>query len=1130
MDYSHSHAPRSGNLGSRASLRVRGLVIAVPEQCHLMLLLNIDDIRIPLVPADTFETFRNGLPAYLREVRQANSEASKALTLLMLIRQTFENIDADKPSKLIPDLEHYVSVRAGTIMIRGRIDALLGNLVIELKMTLDEARLDEAKTQLRKYVAALWAIDRQRTNYMLMATDGLRFRVYKPTAPLMAQGASPDDVTLEEVNLMDVEAAAPEDAFRWLDRYVLWRERIPPTTEEMARDFGIDSPTFASAMEGLKKAWNRGRATASAPFAEWSKYLSVVYGEAVGDETLFVKHTYLATLAKLMVYTYYSSGAIPSKEVIRKVLSGEAFKEWGIENFLEEDFFSWLVRGDAQEDGVKLAWELLKVLERYDLSKLTEDVLKGLYQGLVDPEARHDLGEYYTPDWLAEWIVERLFEDPRVTALDPACGSGTFLAAAIRKKSTTLKMEPHLRLIHILASVKGIDVHPLAVLISKANYLMALGDMVKFKAGRIHVPVYLANSIDFPTAKRDVEHGVEVYRYPVSNHDSLVVPKESVDKGISGELVEAVTRFARMVADETVKQEPSLFDKFVAKEVGGYGNLAEGAKDALWSTCKTLTKLIKDNRDTIYAFIVKNVYRPATIGRFDVVMGNPPWLSYRYVKLPDYQRSLKTMILKEHRLLPPKRAEHLTNMELATLFFARSVKVYLRDGGKIGFVMPRAVFTADQHDSFRSGDFDPQVGFTEVADLEGVTPLFKVPAAVIIAEKGMKPCIPKTATKMCGTLPEKNANLATVKKLQSQGKLESVVADLRLVKLGERTAWAYGSEGPCGGKPLRPGPSLYEKVFRRGADLIPRPLWWVDIKVSPKFGVNPEEPLVETSERAVDRATEAYKNLRMSGNVERNYLYESLLASDVLPFVHLDFRCLVLPLEPAGNRYTLLTRNDVEARGNQGMSRWLRKAEKEWTTRRGKKADKVSLYDWIDWSSKLTQQNPRAKFRLVYNVSGTYLSSCVIDCHQGHSITVNHTEIPLRGFVSDTKVVYFETDDSQEAHYLAAIFNSRVLDTIIKPMQSRGLWGPRDIHKKPLEIGIPRFDPKSKAHVELASLAETCAVTARKVMDEFVEKKGGKVDNLSPQVVGQLRSKIRDALAVELDRIDELVCEILTEQ
>ena len=113
-----------------------------------------------------------------------------------------------------------------------------------------------------------------------------------------------------------------------------------------------------------------------------------------------------------------------------KVLSGEAFKEWGIENFLEEDFFSWLVHAEAAAEGVTLAWELLKALERYDLSELTEDVLKGLYQNLVDPEARHDLGEYYTPDWLAEWIVERLLREPMRTSLDPASSRALILETA----------------------------------------------------------------------------------------------------------------------------------------------------------------------------------------------------------------------------------------------------------------------------------------------------------------------------------------------------------------------------------------------------------------------------------------------------------------------------------------------------------------------------------------------------------------------------------------------------------------------------------------------------------------------------------------------------------------------------
>ena len=56
------------------------------------------------------------------------------------------------------------------------------------------------------------------------------------------------------------------------------------------------------------------------------------------------------------------------------------------------------------------------------------DVLKGLYESLVDPEQRHDLGEYYTPDWLAHRICAEVIDEPlQQRVLDPACGSGTFL-------------------------------------------------------------------------------------------------------------------------------------------------------------------------------------------------------------------------------------------------------------------------------------------------------------------------------------------------------------------------------------------------------------------------------------------------------------------------------------------------------------------------------------------------------------------------------------------------------------------------------------------------------------------------------------------------------------------------------
>ena len=34
-------------------------------------------------------------------------------------------------------------------------------------------------------------------------------------------------------------------------------------------------------------------------------------------------------------------------------------------------------------------------------------MLKALYESLIDPAQRHDLGESYTPDWLAAKVVAR---------------------------------------------------------------------------------------------------------------------------------------------------------------------------------------------------------------------------------------------------------------------------------------------------------------------------------------------------------------------------------------------------------------------------------------------------------------------------------------------------------------------------------------------------------------------------------------------------------------------------------------------------------------------------------------------------------------------------------------------------
>ena len=122
------------------------------------------------------------------------------------------------------------------------------------------------------------------------------------------------------------------------------------------------------------------------------------------------------------------------------------------------------------------------------------DFIKQIYESMIPKELRHALGEYYTPDWLAEWIIRQAAADPGASIMDPTCGSGTFLCRAI-----AMKRRAGLSLEAILSTVRGLDLNPLAVLTAKTNYLLSVLDLLD--SGRETViPVYTADVLSLSAA------------------------------------------------------------------------------------------------------------------------------------------------------------------------------------------------------------------------------------------------------------------------------------------------------------------------------------------------------------------------------------------------------------------------------------------------------------------------------------------------------------------------------------------------------------------------------------------------------------------------------------------------------
>lgn len=1001
-------------------------------------------------------------------------------------------------------------------LYRGRADAILGTLVFEFKTNFRK-EIADAEEELGRYITSLKA-DNPRATFTGIATDGICFRVLSPVF-----GPTGKAERFELVGELDLERERPESAFLWLDSLLCRpRANITPTTEHIVAHLGPASPTFRSTRLALAQLLKRVKEEPAVKvrFDEWRRYLAIVYGEEMGDEALFLRHTYLATLAKLIAFFSLERKSVLLKaEELREVITGLAFQRRGLVNFIEEDFFTWFLFTEVEQEGLELVRRLLHSLSIYDFAEIKQDVLKGLYEELVDPETRHDLGEYYTPDWLAQYILQRigLAEKPEMSLLDPACGSGTFLFTAIRVVKQCLEERGKGKsevLGHILENVIGIDIHPLAVIIARTNYLLALQDLLGARA-EISVPVYLADAIR-PLEVTPIEEAPGYERV-------YTLHREGKTFGFPESLVEEPRQLDSLIESMRGYLDPSLGDAVVE----GYGAtvrreaLSEVAASALANDFRLLLDLCREGKDTVWVFILKNQPKPLFLSRrkFDAVVGNPPWLSLRYIKNAEYFQWVREQVLKRYKLLQAGKAHLFTHMEVASLFFVRAADLYLKEEGTIGFVMPKSVMVADQHADFTSFHFpisplgELRLGLKHVADLEGVTPLFRVPACVLVATKGDTTSYPVLGSRVEGTLLAKNVSWVEAKQ------------HLRIQPLKLRRI--QGKLFPEDTEERFMGRSYYADKFYEGATIVPRNFWFVQLPSS-GLGFDVRKPYLETCEREAALAKKPWDTVRIRGAVEDSFLYATLLGGDVLPFAHLPFRPVVLPIAHPktvlgwSRQPSLLSSREAVEMGFPGLAAWLAQAEREWDMK-AKRDEKgmlkiTSPYERLEYRGDVAGQLSGGRYLALYNASGTNISAVVVDREALPPLEVGDARILFQGFVAESKTYYCVSDSIDEANYLAAMLNSSIVDTLIKPTQSRGLWGERDVHKKPLAIAIPRFNRESEAHRALAALSMECHGVAQ----EAVADLGRRYKSCA-----RIRDELRRLLEDQRHKIDALVLGIL---
>ncbi|MGP5014525.1 N-6 DNA methylase [Glutamicibacter ardleyensis] len=970
-----------------------------------------------------------------------------------------------------------------------RIDVAIGATVIEVKKSLNTtSHLSTYEAQLGGYVST--RIEQNGSRYNGILTDGKSWFLYE---------TDPSDDEFKRHASFTLESKEQgRGLVEWLRAVLSIHDQISPTPNTIEAYLGSSSPTYAqdrAYLSGLYSSVADTDPTVGLKRELWARLLRSALGTGFKDaDDLFIDHTLLVIEATAIGHAVMDISLAEVASDPRALLNGSAFEDAGIHNAVEAGFFDWVLATDGGEHFVQ---QVVRRISMFNWNTTEHDVLKVLYESVINAETRKGLGEYYTPDWLAEGVIEKSVTSPLTQkVLDPSCGSGTFVYHVVRKmirECMSAGWDNRQILNHVQNHVFGLDIHPVSVALARITYLLALGDNLQDDRDDLWIPVHLGDSIQW-------------HQNAEGDDDSIKINTEGVDLTVTQNAHATLFDFGKILAFPLSNiDDPGTFDRLVTAmtdrakthtdaskkrpTVDGILNsfgIQRGADfDTLSETFHLLCDLNAEGRDSIWGYFVRNQVRPLWLSmksrRVDVLVGNPPWVSYRFMT-DDMQTQFKAFSEARNLWHGLKMAP---TQDLVGLFAVRAVEKYLNDGGTFGFVVPLSVLSRQQYDGFRQGNWGPTLRgeITEMWDLDAVRPtgdLFPVPAGVIYGQRHTA-TIGLTDTTVPHGVPSDKVVLSGLRDRSGWTKTKP---QLQFVVVPNRAIGANAL-----------GQSPYRSTVAQGATIVPRALHFVNEESSTnKLGQTAGKASVSSFRTTLEKAP--WKNLPgLTGVVEKRFIHPVHLGSTVVPFRTLAPWKAVLPIE----RGELLPEEKI-ADAPQGISRWWAEASVVWETNKSK-TNKLSLWDRINFQRLMHKQLGGSKYRVVYSASGNTLVSAILD---------NPQEI------IEHALYWLPARSLDEARYLNVILNAPVTTREVSEYQSKGLFGNRHFDTYVWMLPIPSFDHSSPLHQEISSLGADCEVLA-----DGVDLDGMKFQSA--------RKKVRTALsdAGLTDEIDRLVSDLL---
>ena len=939
----------------------------------------------------------------------------------------------------------------------GRMDLYVHNTCIEFKTNILRGGTPDPE-----YVAQL---DGYLKN-LLKAGSGVRNGILTDGVHYFLRRVGEEDLPLQKNETRSI-FDRPEQAPR-LREYLhsiisAPSENISPTAENLERHFGNTSDAFLAGNLLLKEAYeeHRDNPTVAVKRRLWQDLLQVALGKdaaTAGDESdwLFIRHTYITSLvAVIMQQQLLGDVAHYASERPDALLKGHILaEESDLHGVIDADLFTW----PTEVGESTYLREIARVVEWFDWTQNATEVGPTLYQNVITQEERKRLGEYYTPRWLAKEITETVVDAPlSQRVLDPSCGSGTFIETAVERilnhsgglsRTDTLKK--------LQENVVGIDIHPVAVQLAKATWVMAAADTIRAAraegtdTGAVSAPIYLGDSMQlrYDTGTLSASQSIEL-----ETHETLPDHTAPIIFSIPRELARRQADIDRLVSEMAT----AIDEGRNAEHVADAYEMSNQCRQSIKAVAALMAELHAADRNHVWAYYIRNMIRPAVIAeeKVDCIIGNPPWLTYNQ-SADIIRQELREM--SEQRYQIWAGGKQASNQDIATLFYTRCAELYARPGTQIGMVMPHSALRAGQHLKWRGGNYKrkggrntPSIGLNlrvhEPWDLDNVVPnFFPMPASVVFAQYigvGQGAALaPATVEVWRGDCQEHYAGIS------------------------RQSETLHHDDGKF--------KSPYAELTRNGVKIEDRRLFFVETvphtAMLPTANTTNVRPRLGTQ----DKVTYEGQLNKLEGVVSNDHLFDVYLGECVAPYVALDPLKAAMPVHRptmtmplvheacAGDRHDAC-RLDLEFLHHSMRRRWANATEMYSETHQQRVIKE--LYDRLNYQKILTSQ-------LEY-LQGTITND--------ETVRVAYTESgqPTAAIIRDNRAIVDRTlyqtvcQSEDEARYVLALINSNALAAATAPFMPKGLYGPRHFEKHGWKLPIPRYNPSDPLHVHLSELGKT---------------------------------------------------------